>query len=209
MIMVCMLCMIWVWVWDVWEVWFIFKQIGIVGKDVDGNVLYCFKMWRLTLGIGNFMSSYSLSAGHVPLGLGHDTFTFYQFFFFTVVLPIFFPVSIFLSLSLSLLSSKQSPPSLSPLLYQAVPIITSTTLANITSPSSLLFTLAAYLPSSHWSTASIPHLSLLLASITITASHSLGLRHLHPWPFSISTIIFLFFTLDIISICSSSFSFRC
>ena len=27
---------------------------------------------RLTLGIGNFMSSHSLSAGHVPLGLGRD-----------------------------------------------------------------------------------------------------------------------------------------
>ena len=27
---------------------------------------------RLTLGIGNFKSSHSLSAGHVPLGLGRD-----------------------------------------------------------------------------------------------------------------------------------------
>ena len=27
---------------------------------------------RLTLGIGNLMSSHSLSAGHVPLGLGRD-----------------------------------------------------------------------------------------------------------------------------------------
>ena len=70
--MVCMLCMTWVWFWDVWEVWFVFEQIGIIGKNVDGNVLYCFKLWRLTLEIGNFMSSHSLSAGHVPLGLGRD-----------------------------------------------------------------------------------------------------------------------------------------
>ena len=27
---------------------------------------------RLTLGIGDFKSSHSLSAGHVPLGLGRD-----------------------------------------------------------------------------------------------------------------------------------------
>ena len=27
---------------------------------------------RLTLGIGNLMSSHSLSVGHVPLGLGRD-----------------------------------------------------------------------------------------------------------------------------------------
>ena len=38
------------------------------------NVLYCFKFLRLTLGIGNFMSSHSLSAGHVPLGLGRDIY---------------------------------------------------------------------------------------------------------------------------------------
>ena len=36
-------------------------------------ILYCFKLRRLTLGIGNLMSSHSLSAGHVPLGLGRDT----------------------------------------------------------------------------------------------------------------------------------------
>ena len=35
-------------------------------------ILYCFKLRRLTLGIGNLMSSHSLSAGHVPLGLGRD-----------------------------------------------------------------------------------------------------------------------------------------
>ena len=35
-------------------------------------ILYCFKLRRLTLGIGNFMSSHSHSAGHVPLGLGRD-----------------------------------------------------------------------------------------------------------------------------------------
>ena len=35
-------------------------------------ILYCYKLRRLTLGIGNFMSSHSLSAGHVPLGLGRD-----------------------------------------------------------------------------------------------------------------------------------------
>ena len=29
-------------------------------------------VYRLTLGIGNLMSSHSLSAGHVPLGLGRD-----------------------------------------------------------------------------------------------------------------------------------------
>ena len=35
-------------------------------------ILYCFKLRMLTLGVGNFMSSHSLSAGHVPLGLGRD-----------------------------------------------------------------------------------------------------------------------------------------
>ena len=35
-------------------------------------ILYCFRFIRLTLGIGNLMSSHSLSAGHVPLGLGRD-----------------------------------------------------------------------------------------------------------------------------------------
>ena len=39
---------------------------------VVGNVFrYCLIL-RLTLGIGNFMSSHFLSAGHVPLGLGRD-----------------------------------------------------------------------------------------------------------------------------------------
>ena len=36
------------------------------------GVLCCFKFLRLTLGIGNLMSSHSLSAGYVPLGLGRD-----------------------------------------------------------------------------------------------------------------------------------------
>ena len=51
------------------------KCIGIVENDVYGKcVLYCLKLMRLTLGIGNLMSSHSLSAGHVPLGLGRDIF---------------------------------------------------------------------------------------------------------------------------------------
>ena len=37
-------------------------------------ILYCFKLRRLTLGIGNLMSSHSLSAGHVPLVLGRDSY---------------------------------------------------------------------------------------------------------------------------------------
>ena len=42
--------------------------------DVVGNIyIYCLIL-RLTLGIGNFMSSHFLSAGHVPLGLGRDNF---------------------------------------------------------------------------------------------------------------------------------------
>ena len=40
--------------------------------NVVGNVFILFLFLRLTLGIGNFMSSHSLSAGHVPLGLGRD-----------------------------------------------------------------------------------------------------------------------------------------
>ena len=46
--------------------------IGIEENNAYENVLYGFKLWRLTLGIGNLMSSHSLSAGHVPPGLGHD-----------------------------------------------------------------------------------------------------------------------------------------
>ena len=41
-------------------------------RIVEKDVLCCFKLRRLTLGIGNFMSSHSLSVGHVPLGLGRD-----------------------------------------------------------------------------------------------------------------------------------------
>ena len=40
--------------------------------NVVGNVFILFLFLRLTLEIGNFMSSHSLSAGHVPLGLGRD-----------------------------------------------------------------------------------------------------------------------------------------
>ena len=43
------------------------------------NFLCCFNLRRLTLGIGNFMSSHSLSAGHVPLGLGRDIDDMMQF----------------------------------------------------------------------------------------------------------------------------------
>ena len=51
----------------------LFKQIGIIGKDVLWKVFYIvLNVYRLTLGIGNLMSSHSLSAGHVPLGLGRD-----------------------------------------------------------------------------------------------------------------------------------------
>ena len=39
---------------------------------MEKYILFCFKLRRLTLGIGNLMSSHSLSAGHVPLGLGRD-----------------------------------------------------------------------------------------------------------------------------------------
>ena len=49
------------------------KCIGILESDGYGKcILYCFILRRLTLGIGNLMSSHSLSAGHVPLGLGRD-----------------------------------------------------------------------------------------------------------------------------------------
>ena len=56
----------------IWWMWFVIKQIGIVENNAMENVLYCFNLWRLTFGIGNLMSSHSLSAGHVPLGLGRD-----------------------------------------------------------------------------------------------------------------------------------------
>ena len=49
------------------------KCIGIVENDVHEkgfNIVLILR--RLTLGIGNLMSSHSLSAGHVPLGLGRD-----------------------------------------------------------------------------------------------------------------------------------------
>ena len=36
------------------------------------EMFYIVSIVRLTLRIGNFKSSHSLSAGHVPLGLGHD-----------------------------------------------------------------------------------------------------------------------------------------
>ena len=36
------------------------------------SILYYFNFSMLTLGIGNLMSSNSLSAGHVPLGTGRD-----------------------------------------------------------------------------------------------------------------------------------------
>ena len=77
--MVCILCMIWVWL-GIYEnekswMWFVVQCIGIVESDVYGKcALYCFKLRRLTLGIGNLMSSHSLSAGHVPLGLGRDKY---------------------------------------------------------------------------------------------------------------------------------------
>ena len=47
----------------------VFLKVMIMEKKC---ILYCFKLRRLTLGIGNLMSSHSLSAGHVPLGLGRD-----------------------------------------------------------------------------------------------------------------------------------------
>ena len=49
-----------------------FLKVMIMEKKC---ILYCFKLRRLTLGIGNLMSSHSLSAGHVPLGLGRDTYS--------------------------------------------------------------------------------------------------------------------------------------
>ena len=38
------------------------------------EIFYIVSIVRLTLGIGNFKSSHSLSAGHVPLSLGRDNF---------------------------------------------------------------------------------------------------------------------------------------
>ena len=40
---------------------------------LNWKVFYNVLMLRLTLGIGNFKSFHSLSAGHVPLGLGRDS----------------------------------------------------------------------------------------------------------------------------------------
>ena len=71
------------WMWFVINAWFEFDLvfmrnvlcwmwIGIKENNAYDNVLYGFKLWRLTLGIGNLMSSHSLSAGHVPPGLGRD-----------------------------------------------------------------------------------------------------------------------------------------
>ena len=56
----------------IWWMWFVIKQIGIVENDAMESVLYWFNLSRLTLGIGNLLSSHSLSAGYVPLGLGRD-----------------------------------------------------------------------------------------------------------------------------------------
>ena len=78
MIMICILCMIWVWL-GIYEKWYMMNVIcwlnalALLKNDVYGKcVLYCLKFIRLKLGIGNLMSSHSLSAGHVPLGLGRD-----------------------------------------------------------------------------------------------------------------------------------------
>ena len=58
--------------WDLWEC----KMMNVICCWMHWHcwksVLYCLKFLRLTLGIGNLMSSHSLSAGHVPLGLGRD-----------------------------------------------------------------------------------------------------------------------------------------
>ena len=49
------------------------KCIGIVENNVHEKGFYIVLILRrLTLEIGNLMSSHSLSAGHVPLGLGRD-----------------------------------------------------------------------------------------------------------------------------------------
>ena len=74
---VCNKCMIWVWL-EIYEKWYMMNVIcelnavTLLKMMLWKRVLYCFKLRRLTLGIDNFMSSHSLSAGHVPLGLGRD-----------------------------------------------------------------------------------------------------------------------------------------
>ena len=51
----------------------ILKNYYVVGNGFYLEVFYnVLNSLRLTLGIGNLMSSHSLSAGHVPLGLGCD-----------------------------------------------------------------------------------------------------------------------------------------
>ena len=54
--------------------WFdIKKNYYVVGNGFYLEVFYnVLNSLRLTLGIGNLMSSHSLSAGHVPLGTGRD-----------------------------------------------------------------------------------------------------------------------------------------
>ena len=54
--------------------WFdIKKNYYVVGNGFYLEVFYnVLNSLRLTLGIGNLMSSHSLSAGHVPLGMGRD-----------------------------------------------------------------------------------------------------------------------------------------
>ena len=48
-------------------------EIYIVGNGFYLEVFYnVLNSLRLTLGVGNLMSSHSLSAGHVPLGTGRD-----------------------------------------------------------------------------------------------------------------------------------------
>ena len=76
----CTLC-IWkdLWLWFVYYAWFEF-DFGMYEKwDLFLWNWYCWKCFyivsndvRLTLEIGNFKSSHSLNAGHVPLGLGRD-----------------------------------------------------------------------------------------------------------------------------------------
>ena len=62
-----------------------FDEIGIVCKECCWKYFYIVSIVRLTLGIDNFKSSHSLSAGHIPLGLGRDKksnvflFNFYSF----------------------------------------------------------------------------------------------------------------------------------
>ena len=51
----------------------ILKNYYVVGNGFYLEVFYnVLNSLRLTLGIGNLMSSHSLSAGHVPLGTGRD-----------------------------------------------------------------------------------------------------------------------------------------